>query len=156
MKYPFKIHLMFWSEWLTSNARPWPVRAPCRAIRYIVNTFRGARPVKLATGEYGTEGYWARVHAIDGSDYIEFGGACPIQGYGEVDGRNAYYRSRGTGWSLEIAPLGKLVDDDCIEWQYWSGRVYHFPDGGWVHPAVTRANLDRAAAQYYEEKASKP
>jgi hypothetical protein len=142
---------MFYAEWLTSNARLWIVRAPCRAVRYIVNTFRGARPVMLS--HYVALGRWERINSSGEIDWLDFGGACPVQGYGTIDGRNAYYRSRGTGWSLKIVPPGKLIEDGHVEWQYWSGRVYHFPDGGWIHPSVSIANLDHAVTQYYKEKA---
>jgi hypothetical protein len=100
-----------------------------------------------------TSGSWSSINHSGETDEIEFGGACPVQGHGIIDGCDAYYRSRGIGWSLEIAPRGKSVDDDFVEWSYWSGRVYHFPDGGWLHADVTRANLDHAVEQYYKEKA---
>ena len=36
------------------------------------------------------------------------GGFCPVQGYGNVDGMNWYFRARGDAWSFEVwdAPFG--------------------------------------------------
>lgn len=74
---------------------------------------------------------------------IEFGGLCPVQGDGFVDGRACYYRSRGEGWQFHVAADGSddALGDDA--WSY-SERPYIFPDGGYVSAAVSRACIAKA------------
>lgn len=54
----------------------------------------------------------------------DIGGACPVQGYGEVDGLPWYFRARGECWSFQVAaaPEGDPVDVDDVDQ----------PPGAWV------------------------
>lgn len=36
----------------------------------------------------------------------DFGGECPVQGDGEIDGRPFYFRARWSSWELDIAEPG--------------------------------------------------
>ena len=72
---------------------------------------------------------------------LRFGGACPVQGDGEVDGRAAYYRARGGGWSLDV----ELSDNES--WTY-GGAPYAWPDGGWLHRDESIANIETAVAAF--------
>lgn len=79
---------------------------------------------------------------------ISFGGACPVQGNGTIDGYVAYYRSRGTGWSLALYPAGTDLDEypwPKEEVGYYAEEAYAFPDGGWLHADESEANIRKAA-----------
>lgn len=72
---------------------------------------------------------------------IPFGGACPVQGEGEVEGLPAYYRSRGAHWSLTIT----LSEEE--EWTY--GRVCGaWPDAGWLHREESLRNIAEAVRAF--------
>lgn len=43
-------------------------------------------------------------------DDVTWGGWCPVQGYGLIDGCAVYFRARWTSWSLEIG-RGPEVDE---------------------------------------------
>lgn len=72
---------------------------------------------------------------------IDFGGAVPVQGDGEVDGYEAYYRARGSGWSLTVT----LSENET--WTY-AENDYAWPDGGWIHHEVSEENIERAIAAF--------
>jgi len=106
----------------------------------------GARRVELAP--------WMETSSllVEHGLAIAWGGACPVQGEGTLDGRECYYRSRGEGWQFHVAgPDGDVFGDDA--WVY-SERKYIFPDGGWVSPAVS-ARCIRKAVKLYREGAGR-
>jgi len=132
--------------YLISHNRPKWIRESTHTVIYFINFLRGARIAKTATK---TSGHWSQFNNNNMLDTIEFGGACPIQGSGTINNCEAYYRSRGTGWELEIAKPGNKIDDGNDSWVYYSGRKYHFPDGGWLDPEVTKKNISVAVNKYY-------
>jgi hypothetical protein len=77
---------------------------------------------------------------------LEFGGACPIQGQGTLDGCICYYRARGSGWSFEVWPAG-IAWGECgglpdVEPSYSTEvSCYAWPDGGWIHRDESLINL---------------
>lgn len=75
---------------------------------------------------------------------IEFGGACPVQGEGTVDGFGVYYRSRGHGWSLEIYVGGE------DPWEYGE-NLYAWPDGGWIDKSESILNIMKAITKFRKE-----
>lgn len=81
--------------------------------------------------------------------YLEFGGACPVQGFGMIHGHPAYYRARGRSWSIEIYPVGTKPEEDHVHalW-YVHEHPYAFPDGGWLHRDESIDNITRAAAAF--------
>jgi hypothetical protein len=108
---------------------------------------RGARRVALAdlgetSGTYESPGV-----------FVEFGGACPVQGDGEIDGHKCYYRSRGNGWQFEIYDGDFFGDTEprVDVWDYWE-RPYIFPDGGWVHPDVSCSCIARAVDKWRQTR----
>ena len=101
--------------------------------------FRGADIVETAPLD-GTRG-----HYLAPGVNILFGGACPVQGYGTVDGHPAYYRSRGAGWSLEIELPGG------VEWCFWE-RPYIEPTGGWVAAIVSLRCIERAVEAFRADR----
>jgi hypothetical protein len=109
----------------------------------VVRWLQGARRPQLG-GLRETHGIYAGPGVR-----VEFSGACPVQGYGVVDGHECYYRSRGEGWSLDIYPRGVSFADNgdlpgvAPEFLYQE-RPYIWPDGGWVHADVSRACIARA------------
>lgn len=83
---------------------------------------------------------------------IPFGGLCPVQGWGTVDGHMAYYRSRSAGWSFSVASKSGGDPDDEVEMQAvyesdaWSyeERRYIWPDGGYVAASVSAGCIHQA------------
>lgn len=115
------------------------IRAIGRAL-YVTRRFSvGARSVDCAEPTSGSY--------VDPFGYVvEFSGMCPVQGEGQIDNREIYYRSRGEGWSFSVAkPRGDVFADDA--W-YYSEHDYFFPDGGYVSPDVSRACIEKALRKW--------
>ena len=94
----------------------------------------------------------------EGGLTLEFGGACPVQGIGTLDGRVAYYRARGDGWSFEVWAEGVDVADDGLpepeaEWVHDRSGAYAWPDGGWLHHDQSIENLREALAAWRSREA---
>ncbi len=103
----------------------------------------GSTSEKDEKGAFVTNGEYVETNAAgEPTDTsIPFGGACPVQGEGAVDGHEAYYRARGTGWSLEIM-LG-----EGETWNYGE-NAYAWPDGGWLHRDESSANIEKGVAMF--------
>lgn len=112
---------------------------------YLVERFlQGARSVETAPCR-GTSG------AIEEPGLtIEWGGACPVQGEGTLDGHEVYYRARGEGWSFRVDMCGCGDVYGADAWVY-SERPYFHPDGGWLAASVSEANIRKAVAKWREE-----
>lgn len=82
---------------------------------------------------------------------MKFGGACPVQGYGTLDGRIAYFRARHDSWRLEVYEEGAKADEsfrlpmEPAEWSY-GGDVFN---AGWLRPEETIALLRLALSKYH-------
>jgi hypothetical protein len=128
--------------WFVYRHRPW-----LRWAYVLGRWLHGARRVKNQ-GLEGTRGA-LNVEGID----IEWGGACPVQGEGTVDGYPCYYRSRGECWEIEVFPIG--TDLEKTPWPdsvwYYDECPYIWPDGGWV-PAQVSEQCIRKAVQLFREK----
>lgn len=112
-----------------------------RAVYWLPRFLGGARSVRTVRELADTFGF---IHEA-GVD-IEWSGACPVQGEGTVDGREAYYRSRGEGWQFHVAgPSQDVFADDAFVYEE---RRYFFPDGGWVAPRVSEACIRRGVLAY--------
>lgn len=124
---------------------PWSIRRPFEyAYDHVVH---GQRPVKIGKADPFRE---AQGTLMEDGIEIEFGGACPVQGDGTVDGRTVYYRSRGSGWEFSVAPIGSTDALGANCWEYGE-TPYHWPDGGWVHADVSRECIRRAVAKWRAE-----
>lgn len=137
-RYPLRLRI--WARayclWLKL---PFRVRSPLENAWGFLS--RGARPVLMGP----TCG-----HVLgDGID-LQFGGMCPVQAEGAIDGREVYYRSRGAGWSFSVAPLGSDDVFDPKAWHY-EERRYFWPDGGYVDATVSEACIRRAVALWRKE-----
>lgn len=64
-----------------------------------------------------------------GATLTSFGGNCPVQAEGMVDGQTFYFRARGDAWSLDIGPEEQWHGFGCwrIERDYGE-----WPDAGWM------------------------
>lgn len=144
-----------WARWWLFRSRlefseRWGVRHLGRVLYVVPRFLDGARPVERGGFDQGAGDGLPPIEGALEEDgiSIEFGGACPVQGDGNVEGRTAYYRSRGEGWELEIARAGADVFDDD-NWIY-AERPYFFPDGGWVSARVSRECIRRAVKAWRE------
>ena len=82
---------------------------------------------------------------------IKFYGACPVQGYGTVDGYPCYYRARDAG-SFEVFVKGTDLDQ-LGHGGWWADEVWEAPPfdaDGWDEAAITEANIRAAVAQFRE------
>jgi len=86
-------------------------------------------------------------HYLEEGVDVPFGGACPVQGEGTLDGHPVYYRSRGTSWSFEVWEKGTpwtncLPEGDpifcCVE------SKYEWPNAGWIEASESMANIKKA------------
>lgn len=93
-------------------------------------------------GTYGGPGVW-----------VPFGGACPVQGTGEVDGFGVYYRARGESWSLDVYDCeiegNDLPGDEHQVWSYHR-REYVGYAGGWIDHRESRRNIEIAVKRFRE------
>lgn len=79
--------------------------------------------------------------ALDGMDgvakaegyEVAFGGACPVQGYGYIDGHFCYFRARHDEWRVEVFARDSSVDQ--------SNHVEKWCDEG-VRPIYTYESED--------------
>lgn len=93
---------------------------------------------------------------IDEPDFqVEWGGACPVQGTGIVDGQPLYYRARGSRWSVEIGPGADDHDDLRFSNEgarfFYEEQPYIWPDGGWIDAAESERNIRTAVQKYRSE-----
>lgn len=83
---------------------------------------------------------------------IDFGGACPVQGYGMVDGYPIYYRSRGEGWQFHVYDSGSPdVEQHGIpntEIFVYTEKPYTWPHGGWITTEESRKNIRKAIGKF--------
>lgn len=73
-----------------------------------------------------------------------FGGNCPVQAEGTVDGKEFYFRARGDSWSMSIG--GEDVVGDP-EWSY-EEDYGSWPEAGWMPTDEALAFIDKAVALY--------
>lgn len=61
------------------------------------------------------EGYGVSGRRLSGDGWSgDFGGLCPVQGFGAVDGSPFYFRARGSSWELAVA-VGGEKNGDAID-----------------------------------------
>ncbi len=114
----------------------------------IVQWFHGAKKTK--TGDFvSTSGKY-----VDANANIEFDGACPVQGFGKVNGHSCYYRSRGSGWSFEIYSTNDPDGEHAPIW-YYNENCYYWPDGGWVTAEVSCQCIERALKEFRSSRFGK-
>jgi hypothetical protein len=89
---------------------------------------------------------------------IEFGGACPIQGNGTLDGHPCYYRARGREWTFHVwdrdAAIEEISGLPTGEPIFCAADLdaYAWPDGSWLHRDVSLANLASALVRWREAR----
>lgn len=84
-------------------------------------------------------------------------GKCPVQAEGTINGREFYFRSRGSGWALHIAGLSgdAIASDRWHHYEDYPGTDYEEPtnlhghlcyfSAGWAESAECKAFIERAA-----------
>lgn len=114
---------------------------------YLFDAPDGAKPGDAYSPELDAAGGdTSGVACGDGYD-VPFGGACPVQGEGEIDGFPCYYRARGKGWSLEVYEVGGSVQTSEAIWS--TGRTcYVWPDGGYLSAGKSVQNIESAVAAF--------
>lgn len=75
-----------------------------------------------------------------------YGGNCPVQAEGTVNGKPFYFRARGEHWSMRIGGADVIGDP---EWRH-EQEYGPWPEAGWMEWSEAEAFL-RAAAQRYAD-----
>ncbi len=83
---------------------------------------------------------------------VEWGGACPVQGTGLVDGHPCYFRSRHDSWSFECFAPGTDLEapgpwPDPVYTEDHPG-AYAGEEAGWVEAAESEKNIRAAVARF--------
>jgi len=84
---------------------------------------------------------------MDGIVIREIGGMCPVQGEGTVDGKEFYFRSRGSSWSMSIGGSNVVAKP---EWHY-SEEYGAWPDAGYISEDEARSFVLKAVGLYRAE-----
>jgi hypothetical protein len=72
-----------------------------------------------------------------------FGGNCPVQGDGELDGKYWYFRARGAYWSFEVS-----ADEDSVtEWEHGEEYGTKF-DASWMPDEDVLKCIEKAVGLY--------
>lgn len=79
------------------------------------------------------------------------GGNCPVQIEGYLStGEFYYFRARGAGWRLEIAPDERAWFSGLITFSYGSRDYLPWPDAGWITKREALKLANRAVKKYYQ------
>ena len=134
------------------QARLWMLRYKLRGrlpwlyepIYTLIRRLQGARRPPI-------RGYEATAGELDADGIrMHWGGACPVQGEGEIDGHPVYYRSRGETWTAEFFAPGTDISEDLdgeVVFETYH-RDYINYDGGWIAAEETVRNLTQAAQEF--------
>ncbi len=79
-----------------------------------------------------------------------FGGSCPFQAEGTVDGQEFYFRSRGSSWTFAVG--GDVVMAPA--WLYEEDYGSEPYEAGWITDDEARAFITKAVSLYREHAAS--
>lgn len=77
---------------------------------------------------------------------IAWGGMCPVQGEGIVDGWAVYYRSRGEGWQFHVAASETEIFDNDV--YFYEKHNYFWPQGGYVASSVSERCIREAITAF--------
>lgn len=83
------------------------------------------------------------INDVDGITIHELSGNCPVQAEGTLDGKQFYFRARGSQWSFSVGsePVGAPDWEMRELWKQW-------PEAGWMEPDEARALILRGAQEY--------
>lgn len=84
-----------------------------------------------------------------------FGGNCPVQAEGELDGAFWYFRARGSHWSItvHVDPEQRYWCTDRSELYYHDEPYGEFPDAGWMPREEAAAFIVRELSKWRDSKA---
>lgn len=90
----------------------------------------------------------ARSIEAPGFDQVSWGGWCPVQAMGWVDGCAIYFRARGSAWRIEIGRGPEVTEYETpahVAWAF-SGTYGDMGDAGWMCDADVRWCIHVAVA----------
>lgn len=97
------------------------------------------------------DGYEATAGLLDAEGiFMRWGGACPVQGEGVIDGHPVYYRSRGEWWSADFFAPGTDISDELDGEVVFAAEHHDYIsyDGGWITADESRRNLVQATKEF--------
>jgi hypothetical protein len=87
---------------------------------------------------------------LEGIVFTEFGGNCPVQATGTIDGRNFYFRARGARWSIGVGGDSVGAPTWRYEEPYGEGPF----DAGWMDTEIAKQMINKGATLYRAMTAS--
>ena len=81
----------------------------------------------------------------EGIEVRYFGGNCPVQAEGAVDGQEFYFRARGARWSMSIGGDDHVLEPDWYHEEEWGDGPF---SAGWMPEDVAREMMAKAFALY--------
>lgn len=85
---------------------------------------------------------------------LPFGGNCPVQGFGKIDGRVCYFRARDRGWAFEVWKPGFDPEPDDAAWfdghEFYYGNCAEFEPfaGGWIGAGKAKELIEVGVKAY--------
>ena len=78
-------------------------------------------------------------------------GACPVQAFGTVRGRDLYFRARHEGWSFDVADHAGHLPSDGYRDSDGFYREGGYPDAGWMPLREAVEIIARCLREYVGE-----
>ena len=78
-----------------------------------------------------------------------FGGNCPVQAEGTIDGKPFYFRARGSRWSMSIGGDDVVLDPDWYLEDDYGDDAF---SAGWMTEVEARAFMGKAFELYLGRK----
>lgn len=79
----------------------------------------------------------------------QIGGNCPVQAEGTVDGKEFYFRARGSRWSMSIGGSDSATDPEWYYEETYGSGPY---DAGWMTVDEARDFIDQAVRRYRDRE----
>lgn len=98
----------------------------------------------------GIEQLEVRAPEFDASFHVN--GNCPVQAFGEVRGRELYFRARHGGWSFDIADSAGHLPSDGFMNSDGFYREADFPNAGWMPHLEAVAIIERCLLEYTSQR----
>ncbi len=112
------------------------------------NEWREDIGVEIKAAQNGTQLLF--VTAPEFNAEFEFYGNCPVQGFGTVLGREAYFRARHEGWFFEVADQTGSLPSDGSSKPDGFYREADFPNAGWK-PHLVAVKIIAACLREYTD-----
>ena len=80
---------------------------------------------------------------------LSFGGNCPVQADGFIDGAEFYFRARGQRWSMSVGGADVIMNPDWYYEEEWGDGPF---SAGWMPEETAISMMEKAFAKYDDER----